>query len=62
MNLAWMAVIAVIFIAEKNWSHGVALTRVVGSVVLAFGIAVIVDPALLNTFVSAQSGAMTMSG
>jgi len=62
MNLAWMAVIAVIFIAEKNWSHGVALTRVVGSVALAFGVAVIVDPALLNTFVSAQSGAMMMSG
>ena len=57
-----MAVIAVIFVAEKNWSHGVALTRVVGSAVLAFGVAVIVDPALLNTFVPAHSGAMMMSG
>jgi predicted metal-binding membrane protein len=60
MNLAWMAVIAVIFIAEKNWSHGVALTRVVGTVVLVFGVAVIIDPTLLNTFVPAQNGAMTM--
>jgi predicted metal-binding membrane protein len=62
MNLAWMAVIAVIVVAEKNWSHGVALTRVVGSAVLAFGVAVIVEPALLNTFVPAHSGAMMMSG
>jgi predicted metal-binding membrane protein len=62
MNLAWMAVIAVIFIAEKNWSHGVALTRVVGGVVLAFGVAVIVDPALLHAFVPAQNGATLMSG
>lgn len=30
MSLAWMGVLAVLFIAEKSWRHGVALSRVVG--------------------------------
>jgi len=29
-ELAWMAGIAVVFLAEKNWRHGVGLTKVVG--------------------------------
>ena len=47
MNLAWMAAIAVIFLAEKNWRHGVGLTKVVGTAVIGFGVAVLIHPALL---------------
>lgn len=47
MNLTWMALVAVVFLAEKNWDHGVALTRVVGTVVTLLGVAVLVDPSLL---------------
>ena len=63
MNLGWMAVIAVVFLAEKNWRHGVGLTRVVGGTVLALGVAVLLDPAILGTVAGVDSGAtMTMSG
>ena len=48
MNLAWMAAIAVVFLAEKNWRHGVGLSKVVGTVVLGLGIAVLVYPSLLG--------------
>lgn len=47
MNLAWMAVIAVVFLVEKHSSRGVALTRVVGTAVLLLGVAVVIDPGLL---------------
>ena len=47
MNLAWMAAIAAVFLAEKNWKHGVGLTKVVGVAVLGFGIGVLAHPALL---------------
>src|SRR5258708_24257438 len=39
MNLAWMAVIAVVFLLEKNWRHGVAVRKVAGLALLAIGIA-----------------------
>jgi predicted metal-binding membrane protein len=64
MNLAWMGVIAVIFLAEKNWRHGVALTKVVGTTLVVFGIAVVVHPALLGWPTSSgasTSGDMMMS-
>jgi predicted metal-binding membrane protein len=63
MNLAWMGVIAVIFLAEKNWRYGVALTKVVGSSLVAFGIAVVVHPALLDSVTSsgADPGRQMMS-
>lgn len=48
MNLAWMAVIAVIFLAEKNWRHGVLLTKLVGTAVVLAGIAVLAHPAYLG--------------
>jgi predicted metal-binding membrane protein len=47
MNLAWMAAIAVVFVAEKNWRHGVLLTKVVGTAVLVLGLAVLARPQLL---------------
>lgn len=49
MNLAWMAAIAVVFLAEKNWRRGVQLTYVIGAAVSLLGIAVLVHPTLLRT-------------
>lgn len=49
MNLTWMAAIAVVFLAEKHWRHGAGLTKVVGTGVLAFGVAVLVSPSLLGS-------------
>ena len=59
MNLAWMAVIAVVFLAEKNWKYGVQLTKVVGTLTLAFGIAVLIHPDLLAS-VTTSGGGMEM--
>ncbi len=47
MNLVWMAGIALIFFAEKNWRHGVGLTRIVGLSLIAFGTVVILQPEIL---------------
>lgn len=47
MNLVWMAAIALVFLAEKNWKHAIGLTKVVGSALIALGIAVIVSPGIL---------------
>lgn len=55
MNLAWMAAIAAIFLAEKNWRHGIGLTKVVGIAVLAFGIGVLAHPALLGSVTPAPT-------
>jgi predicted metal-binding membrane protein len=49
MNLAWMAGIAVVFLAEKNCRHGPALSKVAGLAVIVFGILVIAHPALLTS-------------
>ena len=48
MNLTWMAALAVVFLAEKNWSHGVGLTRVVGVLLLVLGASIAFDPAVLH--------------
>ena len=55
MNLAWMAAIAVVFIAEKNWRHGPTLTRFAGLAVIAVGIAVVIHPALLTSIAPVSS-------
>jgi predicted metal-binding membrane protein len=49
MNLGWMAGIAIVFLAEKNWRRGVGLTYVVGAAVALLGIAIIAHPAWLST-------------
>jgi predicted metal-binding membrane protein len=49
MNLAWMAVIAVVFLIEKHWRHGLGFTRVLGTAIAALGIAVLVQPGILAT-------------
>ncbi len=48
MNLVWMAAIALIFLAEKNWRHGALLTRVAGAGVAALGLAVATVPSMLT--------------
>jgi predicted metal-binding membrane protein len=59
MNLAWMAAIAVVFLAEKNWRHGVGLTRVVGIAVAAIGFAIVMRPSLLETVAPTDRAPMT---
>jgi predicted metal-binding membrane protein len=51
MNLVLMAAFAVIFFLEKNWSRGVMLSRVVGVASVGLGLAVIVQPGLLQMMV-----------
>ena len=61
MNLAWMAAIAVVFLAEKNWRHGVGLTRIVGTATAVFGAVVLVWPDVLGSVATTtvmQSGPM----
>jgi len=55
MNLAWMAGIAVVFLAEKNWRHGVGLTKVVGIAVLGFGLVVLAHPSVLGSVAPAPA-------
>ncbi|QTJ70636.1 DUF2182 domain-containing protein (plasmid) [Rhodococcus sp. ZPP] len=62
MNLTWMAAIAVIFLAEKNSRHSVALTRVVGTAVVLLGVAVLVHPALLQSLSPMPDMSSPMSG
>jgi predicted metal-binding membrane protein len=47
MNLAWMAVIAVTVLLEKSWSHGRALSRIVGAALIIFAFFALKNPALL---------------
>ena len=58
MNLAWMALLALIFLAEKNWRHGVGLSRIAGTAVALLGLAILVHPDLLT--VVSGSGASGM--
>jgi predicted metal-binding membrane protein len=60
MNLAWMAGIAVVFLAEKNWRHGVGLTQIVGVGIVVLGLIVIAHPALLTTVSHTTSGGSSM--
>ncbi len=48
MNLVWMAVFAVVFFLEKNWSRGVMLSRIVGLACVVLGLAVVVQPSVLQ--------------
>ncbi len=55
MNLVWMALLALVFLAEKNWRHGIQLNRVVGTLTVLLGLAVLLNPDLLS-FVSGSGG------
>jgi predicted metal-binding membrane protein len=48
MNLVWMAVFAVLFFLEKNWRHGVMLSRISGVACVVVGLTVIVQPDVLR--------------
>lgn len=48
MNLGMMALMSIIFLAEKNWRYGVELSRVAGTLVVLLGIAIIAAPDLLS--------------
>jgi predicted metal-binding membrane protein len=48
MNLAWMAVFAVVFFLEKSWRYGVPLSRISGAACVLLGMAVIVQPDVLH--------------
>jgi predicted metal-binding membrane protein len=47
MSLAWMALMTIVFLGEKNWRYGVEMSRVAGTLVALLGIAIIFDPAVL---------------
>jgi predicted metal-binding membrane protein len=49
MNLTWMAALAVVFLAEKNWKYGVVLTQVVGTSVAVLGLLLLAHPASLDS-------------
>jgi predicted metal-binding membrane protein len=42
-----MAALALVFLGEKNWRHGVALSRPSGSLTALLGAAIIARPELL---------------
>jgi predicted metal-binding membrane protein len=48
MNVAWMAVFAVLFFLEKSWRHGVLLSRLSGAACIVLGVAVIMQPDVLH--------------
>ncbi|MGH9177732.1 MAG: DUF2182 domain-containing protein [Acidimicrobiales bacterium] len=56
MNLVWMAALSLVFLAEKNWRHGIGLTRLVGATLVVLGLAVVARPALLPDVSGAGSG------
>jgi len=47
MNLVWMAALALIFLGEKNWRHGIILSRIVGISIAVLGLAIILHPDFL---------------
>ncbi len=48
MNLVWMAALALIFLLEKNWRHGVAVSRIAGAGVGLLGVAILLQPQVLG--------------
>jgi predicted metal-binding membrane protein len=48
MNIAWMALFAVVFFVEKNVRRGELLPRVVGAACVTGGLALVAFPSLLT--------------
>jgi predicted metal-binding membrane protein len=48
MNLVWMALLSLVFLAEKNWQFGIQLNRLIGSATALIGLAVLVVPDVLS--------------
>lgn len=47
MSLVWMAVIALVFLLEKNWRYGVTVSKIAGVAVTGLGLTVAIIPGLL---------------
>jgi predicted metal-binding membrane protein len=62
MNLVWMAALALVFLAEKNWRYGVLFNRAVGTAVAVLGCAVLLYPDLLGIVSGASPVPPSMSG
>jgi predicted metal-binding membrane protein len=52
MNLVWMAGLALVFLVEKNWRHGMRVNLVVGTMIALLGGAVLLYPDLLSLIFS----------
>lgn len=48
MNLAWMAVFAVVFVLEKTWRYGIMLSQLAGAACVILGLIVIIRPDVLH--------------
>jgi predicted metal-binding membrane protein len=48
MNLAWMAVCAVVFFLEKTWRHGIMLSHLAAAACVILGLTVIIRPDVLH--------------
>jgi predicted metal-binding membrane protein len=53
MNLVWMVILTLVFLAEKCLRHGALLPRVVGTALVVLGAAVVVHPPLLQLIAGA---------
>ena len=47
MNLAGMAALSVLFLAEKNWRHGAGLSKIAGGILATSGLLVVISQAVL---------------
>jgi predicted metal-binding membrane protein len=59
MNLVWMALLALVFLAEKNWRYGIGLNWIVGTAVAVLGLAVFLFPDVLGVVTGAGAPVMT---
>jgi predicted metal-binding membrane protein len=62
MNLVWMAALALVFLAEKNWRYGPQMNWVVGTAIALLGCAVLVSPDLLTLVSGAASTPAASAG
>lgn len=59
MNLVWMLALTLVFLAEKCWRRGWVLPRVVGTALVAVGVAVAIHPPLLQLISGVADGGAT---
>lgn len=59
MNLVWMIALTLVFLTEKCLHDGWVLPRVVGTALVAIGVAVVVDPLLLQIISGVADVGMT---
>lgn len=61
MNLVWMALLTLVFVAEKHWPRKPALRGLVGVLLLIVGVAVMVSPSVMRTVSGTSGGPPSMS-